>query len=64
MDLHLTTIIHTARRWSKLYPYKAIKKKGYVVNWCFVLSQPKFSRITSGLETNINPSPTYPAQKS
>ena len=30
-----------------------------LVSWCFEPSQPR--RITSGLETNVNPSPTYPA---
>ena len=32
-----------------------------LVSWCFEPSQPQ--RITSGLETNVNPSPSYSAQK-
>ena len=31
-------------------------------SWCFAPSQPQ--RITSGLETNVNPCPTYSAKKS
>ena len=38
------------------------KSVSWLVHWCFDPCQPQ--RVTSGLETNVNPSPTYNAHES